>query len=210
MNVVFMGTPDFAAISLKMLIKNNINIKAVITQPDRPVGRKRIITPPPVKVLARQYGIPVYQPEKVNNKNFIELLETLKPDIIVVSAFGQILPKAILEIPSIGCINIHASLLPKYRGAAPVQWAIINGEIETGVTIMWMDEGLDTGDIFLQDSIKIKEEWTSLDLFEELAHLGGNLLLKSFDYIESGNIIRNLKMNRNQYTPMLKRKRMGR
>ena len=116
MNVVFMGTPDFAAISLKMLIKNNINIKAVITQPDRPVGRKRIITPPPVKVLARQYGIPVYQPEKVNNKNFIELLETLKPDIIVVSAFGQILPKAILEIPSIGCINIHASLLPKYRG----------------------------------------------------------------------------------------------
>ena len=171
MNVVFMGTPSFAIPSLESLIINKINIKAVVTQPDRPIGRKRIITPPPVKKVALKNEIPVYQPEKVRDVEFIKTLSLLKPDLIIVVAFGQILPKSILDMPSIGCINVHASLLPKYRGAAPIQWSIINGESKTGVTTMWMDEGLDTGDMFLQKSISIDIDWTSEDLFHELSIL---------------------------------------
>ncbi len=206
MRVVFMGTPEFAATPLKMLIKEQTDIRAVVTQPDRPVGRRRIITPPPVKTLALQYDIPVYQPEKVKEEEFISTLASIKPDIITVIAYGQILPKRVLEIPKIGCINVHASLLPKYRGAAPIQWAVMNGETVTGVTTMWMDEGLDTGDVFFQESIVIKEEWTTLDLFKELSHLGGKLLLKTLAHIKSGNLIRKPQDHeKSTYAPMLKK-----
>lgn len=206
MKVVFMGTPEFAALPLEMLIKEKVNIQAVVTQPDRPVGRKRIITPPPVKKIALKHNIPVYQPENVKEKLFIDTLNSLQPDLITVVAFGQILPLEVLELPQKGCINVHASLLPKYRGAAPIQWAIINGEAETGVTTMWMDEGLDTGDIFLQKSIKIKQEWTTLELSKELSHLGGNLLLRTIEHIENNNLIRVSQQSLNStYAPMLKK-----
>lgn len=206
MRVVFMGTPEFAATPLEMLIKENIDIIAVVTQPDRPVGRKRIITPPPVKALAMKYNIPVYQPEKVRDEDFIKALDSFKPDLIAVVAFGQILPRQVLEIPKIGCINVHASLLPKYRGAAPIQWAIINGEKVTGVTTMWMDEGLDTGDIFLQEPIEIREDWTALDLSKELSVLGGKLLLTTLEHIKSGKIIKKPQDNEKAtYAPILKK-----
>ncbi len=156
--------------------------------------------------MALKYGIPVYQPEKVKEKEFINTLASLEPDIITVVAFGQILPRQVLEVPKIGCINVHASLLPKYRGAAPIQWAVINGEKVTGVTTMWMDEGLDTGDIFLQEPIAIRQEWTSYDLFRELSHLGGNLLLKTLSHIKSGNLIRKSQDHeKSTYAPMLKK-----
>jgi len=210
MKVVFMGTPEFAVPSLEMLIKENIDVIAVVTQPDKPVGRKRIITPPPVKKVAIENNIPVYQPVKVKDEEFVKFLISLKPDLITVVAFGQILSRQVLEIPKIGCINVHASLLPKYRGAAPVQWAIINGEKVTGVTTMWMDEGLDTGDIFLQESLEIKKEWTALELFNELAILGGKLLVKTLEHIKSGNIIRKPQDDAQAtYAPMLK-KEIGR
>ncbi|NLZ52258.1 MAG: methionyl-tRNA formyltransferase [Thermoanaerobacteraceae bacterium] len=206
MRVVFMGTPEFAATPLEMLIKEKVDVVAVVTQPDRPVGRKRIITPPPVKTVAMKYNIPIYQPVKIKDEGFIKVLASLKPDLITVVAFGQILSRRVLEIPKIGCINVHASLLPKYRGAAPIQWAIINGETVTGVTTMWMDEGLDTGDIFLQESTKINEDWTSLELFKELSTLGGNLLVKTLEYVKSGNIIREPQDNEKAtYAPMLKK-----
>ena len=190
MKIVFMGTPDFAVPSLKNLIQEGFTVSAVVTQPDRPVGRKRIITPPPIKQLALKHNIDVFQPEKVRDREFLQLISRLKPDIIVVVAFGQILPRELLEIPSIGCINVHASLLPKYRGAAPIQWALIKGEKTTGISTMWMDQGLDTGDIFLQESIPIEDDWTSEDLFRQLSALGAHLIIKTLDEIKAGNIIR--------------------
>lgn len=206
MNIVFMGTPDFAVSSLESLIEEGINIKAVVTQPDRPVGRKRIITPPPVKELAIKHRIPVYQPQRVREEEFLKTLTSLEPDLIIVVAYGQILPKSVLELPKIGCINVHASLLPKYRGAAPVQWAIINGESETGVTTMWMDEGLDTGDMFLQESINIDEDWTSEDLFARLSKLGARVLISTIEHIKSGDFIRiPQEDNKSTYAPMLKK-----
>lgn len=206
MRVVFMGTPEFAVPSLEMLIKEDIEVIAAVTQPDRPVGRKRIITPPPVKMVAVEHNIPVYQPERVKDEEFVKVLTTLQPDIITVVAFGQILPSQVLKIPKIGCINVHASLLPKYRGAAPVQWAIINGEKTTGVTTMWMDEGLDTGDIFLQEAIDIKEDWTTLELFNELSVLGGRLLIQTLEQVKSGNLIRKPQdHSRASYAPLLKK-----
>lgn len=206
MNVVFMGTPDFAVPSLKALIENGFSVSAVVTQPDRPVGRKRIITPPPVKPLALRHHIEVLQPERVREQGFIEKLALLKPDIIAVVAFGQILPEELLELPTMGCINVHASLLPKYRGAAPIQWALIQGEKTTGITTMWMDRGLDTGDIFLQESISIDSEWTGEDLFRELSTLGGKLLVKTLNEIKKGNIRRIPQGNEGvSYAPMLKK-----
>ncbi len=206
MRTIFMGTPEFAVIPLEMLIKAKTNIVAVVTQPDRPVGRKRKITPPPVKTLSRRYDIPVYQPPKIKTADFIDTLISLKPKLIIVVAYGQILSRQILEIPRIGCINVHASLLPKYRGASPIQWAIINGEETTGVTTMWMDEGLDTGDIFLQKQIAIKPNWSALDLSKKLSRLGGDLLLKTLSCIKSGNLIRKRQDNKKStYAPMLKR-----
>ena len=150
MKVVFMGTPEFAVPSLQKLIDEKYNIAAVITQPDRPKGRGKKTLAPPIKDLALKYNIPVYQPEKVRTTEFINIMQSINPNLIVVIAFGQILPVEILNIPQYGCINIHSSLLPKYRGAAPIQWAIINGEEVTGVTTMFMDEVMDTGDILLK------------------------------------------------------------
>ena len=145
-----MGTPEFAVPSLKKLIDNNYDVCAVFTKPDKPQGRKMIITPPPVKIFAEEHGIDVYQPEKVKSEDTINLIKSLNPDIVIVVAYGKILPKQIIDMPKYGCINVHGSLLPKYRGAAPIQWSIINGDTVTGVTTMYMNEGLDTGDILLQ------------------------------------------------------------
>ncbi|MDN5331109.1 MAG: methionyl-tRNA formyltransferase [Tepidanaerobacteraceae bacterium] len=206
MNVVFMGTPDFALPSLEALVEHGYNVLAVVTQPDRPKGRKRILTPPPVKVKAEKYGIKVYQPEKIRDESFARVLESLEPELFVVVAYGQILPPSVLRIPSIGCINVHASLLPKYRGAAPIQWAIINGEEKTGVTTMWMDEGMDTGDIFLQREVIIDPYWTAVELSEVLSKVGSELLLETLEKIKAGNIIR-LPQNHAQatYAPVLKK-----
>ncbi len=204
--IVFMGTPDFAVPTLKSLIENKHNVLSVITQPDRPFGRKRIKTAPPVKKFALEHNIPVLQPESVKNEDFIDTIRELKPDLFVVAAFGQILPRALLDIPFFGAINVHASLLPKYRGAAPIQWAIINGEEYTGVTTMWMDEGMDTGDIFLSDSIKIQMDWTSEDLSRELSMLGADLIIETIEYIEGNSIIRLPQEEEHAtYAPILKK-----
>ncbi|MGB9840198.1 methionyl-tRNA formyltransferase [Thermovenabulum sp.] len=206
MKIIFMGTPQFAVPSLNVLLENKYDVIAVVTQPDKPKGRKQILTPPEVKVQALKFNIPVLQPEKVKQPDIVKKLEELKPDLIVVVAFGQILPQSILKIPAIGCINVHASLLPKYRGAAPIQWAIINGERETGVTIMWMDEGMDTGDIFLQEKIVIEDNWTSEDLSIRLSKLGADLLLKSIKEIERGNLLRTPQEDKKAtYAPILKK-----
>lgn len=184
MNIIFMGTPDFAATSLAALINANYNIPAVFTQPDKPVGRHRILTPPPVKQLAIDNGISVFQPEKMRENGVAEQIKSLNPDLIVVVAYGKIIPEEILSICP--CINVHGSLLPKYRGAAPIQWSVINGEEFAGVTTMFMDKGLDTGDIILKEKTKILEGETSGELYERLAKIGADLLLETVDLIENG------------------------
>ncbi|NLM14110.1 MAG: methionyl-tRNA formyltransferase [Epulopiscium sp.] len=206
MKVVFMGTPDFAVPSLQKLIDEKYYIAAVVTQPDRPKGRGKKMVAPPVKELAVKYDIPVFQPERVRNPEFIETLRSIAPDLIVVIAFGQILPKEILDIPTYGCINVHGSLLPKYRGAAPIQWAIINGEKITGVTTMFMDEGMDTGDMILKREIPIEPEYTAEDLHDIMAPVGAELLKETLDELIRGNIKRE-KQDENEatYAPMLKK-----
>lgn len=206
MKVVFMGTPDFAVPSLQKLIDEKYYIAAVVTQPDRPKGRGKKMMAPPVKELAAQYDIPVFQPERVRNPEFIEILRSIAPDLIVVIAFGQILPKEILDIPNYGCINVHGSLLPKYRGAAPIQWAIINGEKVTGVTTMFMDEGMDTGDMILKKEIPIEPEYTAGDLHDIMAPIGAELLKETLDELIRGNIKRE-KQDENEatYAPILKK-----
>ena len=187
MRVVFWGTPDFAVESLKALINSKHNVVAVITQPDKPKGRGKKLTPPPVKVEAEKHGIPVYQPEKIkNNPEFIETLKKLNPDIFVVVAYGKILPKEIIEIPKYKTINVHASLLPKYRGAAPIQRAIMEGEDETGVCIMEITEELDAGDIYQCKKVKITPEDDITSLHDKLAKEGANLLIEVLDKIEKG------------------------
>ena len=161
LRIVFMGTPDFAVPCLQTLLDSPHSVVGVFTQPDRPQGRKMVLTPPPVKVLAAENGVPVFQPEKMKDPATLEQLKILAPDLIVVVAYGRILPRAVLELPRYGCINVHASLLPKYRGAAPIQWAILDGETETGVTIMQMDAGLDTGDMLLVKKTPIDPEETA-------------------------------------------------
>lgn len=183
-----MGTPDFADVCLKSLINAGHEVAAVFTRKDKPKGRKQVLTPPPVKVTALKNGIPVYQPATLRKGNSAEIIKNLKPDVIVVAAYGLILPKAVLDIPKYGCINIHASLLPKYRGAAPVQWAVINGEKETGVTAMQMDEGLDTGDMIFSKSTPIGPNETSEELMERLSHIGAELLLKTLDAVQDGAV----------------------
>ena len=183
-----MGTPEFAVPSLKKLIDNNYNICAVFTKPDKPQGRKMVITPPPVKVFAEEHSINVYQPEKVKSEDTIKLVKNLNPDIIIVVAYGKILPKEILNMPKYGCINVHGSLLPKYRGAAPIQWSIINGDTVTGITTMYMNEGLDTGDILLQSKLYIEENETSDELKLRMSELGADLLIKTLDELEKGNL----------------------
>ncbi|MGN0475978.1 MAG: methionyl-tRNA formyltransferase [Ruminococcus sp.] len=185
MNVVFMGTPDFAVPSLKAIAKHH-NVLAVFTQPDKPVGRKMVLTPPDVKVCAEELSIPVYQPAKLRDGDNESIIRELNPDVIVVVAYGQILPESILNIPKYGCINVHGSLLPKYRGAAPIQWSVLNGDEVTGVTTMYMEKGLDTGDILLKEEYKIGINETAGEVFDNLANLGGELIIKTLDYAQKG------------------------
>jgi len=177
MRIIFMGTSEFAIPVLKALIAYQFTIIGVVTQPDRPKGRGNRLSPPPVKVVATQHNLPVYQPEKVRQRRFISRLKHLAPDVIVVAAFGQLLPQTVLDIPPCGTINLHPSLLPKYRGAAPIQWALINGETETGITLMLLDAGEDTGDIICMERISIGAEDTVATLTEHLAVLGAEQLV---------------------------------
>ena len=206
LKVVFMGTPDFAVPTLRMLLEQQYPLQAVITQPDRAKGRGKQIVAPPVKRLAEQHHIPVLQPEKVRTKDVIQTLQELAPDLIVVIAYGQILPESILRIPTRGCINVHASLLPKYRGAAPIHWAIIRGETETGITTMFMDKGMDTGDMLLQRRIPIQEDDTAGVLHDRLAELGAETLLETLQRMEAGDLQR-IPQNHDAatYAPMLKK-----
>jgi methionyl-tRNA formyltransferase len=189
MRLIFMGTPEFALPTLNALLHSGHAMAAVVTQPDRPKGRGGHLAPPPAKVMAERFGLPVLQPLKIKDPAFHETLRALKPDLIVVVAFGRILPPGILDLPPRGCINLHASLLPKYRGAAPIQWAIINGEQETGVTTIRMDPGMDTGDMLLQERESILPEDTAGTLSLRLAERGADLLLRTLKGIESGEII---------------------
>jgi len=201
-----MGTPDFAIPSLAMLIASDNTIVGVITQPDRPKGRGKKSQPSPVKTLALQHGLPLLQPEKVKEENFIQWLKGKNPDLIVVVAFGQILPPKILRIPLYGCINLHASLLPKYRGAAPINWALINGEEATGVTTILMNEWMDTGDILLQRETKIEQEDDALTLSHRLSTLGAKLLLETISQLKKGSLT-SMPQNhsRASYAPILKK-----
>lgn len=186
MNIVFMGTPDFAATSLSALIEAGYNVSAVFTQPDKPVGRHRVLTAPPVKELAIKHNIEVYQPETLRDGKAEEKLRELAPDLIAVVAYGKLIPEEILNIPPLGCINVHGSLLPALRGAAPIQWSVINGEKYAGVTTMYMDKGLDTGDIILSEKTEIKEGETSSELYERLAPMGAKLLIKTVELLSEG------------------------
>ncbi|NEW05462.1 methionyl-tRNA formyltransferase [Paenibacillus sp. SYP-B3998] len=183
-----MGTPDFAVPSLQLLLEEGYNVTTVVTQPDRPKGRKRVLTPPPVKVEAEKHGITVLQPEKLRHADSVEVLRQLKPDLIVTAAYGQILPKSILELPAHGCINIHASLLPKYRGGAPIHHAILQGEPVTGVTIMYMAEGLDTGDMISKVEVPITDTDTTGTMLEKLSAAGADLLKRTLPDLLAGQI----------------------
>lgn len=189
MRIVFLGTPDFAVKPFENIIENGYNVVAAVTNPDKPVGRKQTITACPVKETALRHGIPVYQYTKIRNEG-VEDLKVLKPDLMVTCAFGQILSQEILDIPTIGTINIHASLLPKYRGSSPIQWAIINGEKVTGITIMFTDVGVDTGDIILQDELQIEDTDTAGTLFDKLSVLGSRSVIKALEAIETGTYTR--------------------
>lgn len=188
MKIIYMGTPDFAVPALKSLASSEHEVCAVFTQPDKPRGRKMILTPPDVKVCAQSLDIPVYQPESMKNGDALEIINKYNPDVIVVAAYGKILPKAVLDAPKFGCVNIHGSLLPKYRGAAPIQQSVLNGDKVTGITTMLMDVGLDTGDILLTEETEIGENETSGELFDRLAELGGKLILKTLSALEKGEI----------------------
>lgn len=190
MNIIFMGTPEFAVPCLNSLIDNNYNIISVITQPDKPKGRRYTLTSPPVKILANNYNIPVYQPVNIKSDDVYNKLIELNPDIIIVVAYGQILTESILSIPKLGCINVHASLLPKYRGASPIQTARLNGEKITGVTTMYMEKGLDAGDIILKKETNIDENETASELHDRLSIIGSKLLIDTLKNIENNIIIR--------------------
>ena len=188
MNILFMGTPDFAQESLKVLCENNYNILGVVTKIDTPKGRGMKLAKSEVKIYAEEKGLKIFQPEKVkNNTEFINEIKSLNPDLIVVVAYGKILPKDILDIPKYGCVNVHASLLPKYRGAAPIQWSVLNGDKVTGITTMYMDIGMDTGDIIMQEELEIGENETTGELWDRLKVLGGKLLLKTVQEIENND-----------------------
>ena len=186
MRIVYMGTPDFAVASLERLIADGHDIAAVFTQPDKPQGRKMKLTPPPVKQLAMQHDIPVYQPDTFKNESQLALLQELNPEVIVVVAYGKLLPGYVLDLPKYGCINVHGSLLPKYRGAAPVQWMVLNGEQTAGVTTMYMDRGLDTGDILLMRETEVGENETAGELFDRLAAMGADLISETLARLPEG------------------------
>ncbi|MBI5047747.1 MAG: methionyl-tRNA formyltransferase [Deltaproteobacteria bacterium] len=201
-----MGTPEFAVPSLKALFEAGEEVVAVVTQPDKPKGRGKHLTSPPVKELAVKHNISVLQPEKIQDEVFIRAVKELLPDTIVVIAYGKILPKVVLDIPPLGCINVHASLLPRYRGAAPINWAIINGEKETGIATMLMDEGMDTGDILLTEKVEIKGDDTAADMYNKLKDIGASLLVKTIKGLKSGTIIPAPQDDSQAtYAPMLKK-----
>lgn len=188
MNCIFMGTPDFSVGCLEKLTSSKHNVLAVFSQPDKPVGRKQIIMPTPVKECAVKHSIPVFQPKTLKSEDVIKQIKDFNADIIIVVAYGKLLPKEILNSAKHGCINVHASLLPQYRGAAPIQYAVLNGDKQTGVTIMQMDEGLDTGDMLFVEKTDIGENETSQELFERLSIIGADALIKALDMIENNNI----------------------
>lgn len=201
-----MGTPEFAVPSLKALIESEHEVVAVIAQPDRPKGRGHKLTPPPTKVLAEEYRVPVLQPEKIKTQEFLDELKELKPDLVCVTAYGKILPKDVLDLPPHGCINVHASLLPKYRGAAPINWALVRGETVTGITTMLMDEGMDTGDMLLKQELSITEDDDAGIISEKLSQMGGDLLLETISQLKQG-VLEPEKQDESQATfaPMLKK-----
>ena len=204
MNIVFMGTPDFARESLKAIYEAGHNIIGVVTNVDKPRGRGMKLQPSEVKEYALEKGLNIYQPEKIKkNQEFLEEMENLKPDAICVVAYGKLLPKKILNIPKYGCINVHGSLLPKYRGAAPIQWAVLNGEKVTGVTTMYMDVGMDTGDMILKEEVEIREDETTGELWDKLAKKGGELLVKTLSQIEKGTAPREKQGEDFSIAPML-------
>jgi len=204
LNILFMGTPDFAKESLEAVYSAGYNIIGVVTNPDKPKGRGMKMIPSPVKEFGVEKNIPVYQPLKVrNNTEFIEKMKALNPDVICVVAYGKILPKEILDIPRLGCINVHGSLLPKYRGAAPIQWAVINGEKQTGITTMYMDVGMDTGDMILKETVDVGEDETTGELWGRLATLGGKLLVDTLKLIEEGKAPREKQLGDFTMAPML-------
>ena len=186
--ILFMGTPDFSIPSLKILIRNDYPILGVVTQPDRPGGRGKKFVSPPVKVVAEQYNLPILQPERVRDEEFLDTFREISPDMVVLAAFGQILPREIIGFPPMGCLNVHPSLLPQYRGAAPINWAIVNGEDKTGVTIMLMDEGVDSGNIMLQEETDIDPDEAYDDLHDRLSQIGAELLLKAVAGVADGTI----------------------
>ena len=190
MKILFMGTPDFALFSLKALCEAGENVIGVVTQPDKPKGRGYTLTPPPVKVYAEEQGLPVYQPNTLRGEEFAPLLDTLAPDLIVVVAYGKILPENVINYPKFGCINVHGSLLPKYRGAAPMQRAIMDGETITGITTMYMDVGLDTGDMLLKSEITIEENDNFETIHDKLAACGAKTLLRTVNGLREGTVVR--------------------
>ncbi|MEN2775957.1 methionyl-tRNA formyltransferase [Acetivibrio clariflavus] len=190
MRIVFMGTPEFAIPSLDMLLKEGYDVVAVVTQPDKPKGRGNKMSPPPVKEYAIEHGIEVLQPEKVKTEEFVEKIKEINPDLLVTAAYGKILPKSVLDIPKYGCINVHGSLLPRYRGAAPIQWSIINGEKVTGITTMYTDVGMDTGDMLVKAEIQITEDMTAGELHDKLAVLGAEVLKETLLRLKNGTLER--------------------
>ena len=207
LKIVFMGTPDFAQKSLESIYNAGYKIEAVVTNPDRPKGRGMKMMFSPVKEFALEKGINVFQPEKIRkNQDFINSIKNLNPDVICVVAYGKILPKDILEIPKLGCINVHGSLLPKYRGAAPIQWAVLNGDSQTGITTMYMDEGMDTGDMILKEEVQIGEDETTGELWNRLSIIGGSLLVKTLEQIEKKTAPRQKQEGEYTIAPMLDKK----
>ena len=206
LNIVFMGTPDFARDSLRALVENNYNILTVVTNPDKPKGRGMKMISSPVKEYAESQNLMIEQPVKIrDNIEFIDKLKKLNPDLICVVAYGKIIPEEILNIPRLGCINVHGSLLPKYRGAAPIQWAVINGEKETGITTMYMDKGMDTGDMILKEKVEIGENETTGELWDRLSKIGAELLVKTVKLIEDGKAPREKQGDDFTLAPMLKK-----
>lgn len=204
LNILFMGTPDFAKESLEAIYKAGHQIIGVVTNPDKPQGRGMKLVASPVKEFALEKNIPIYQPTKLrNNQEIIEEIKNLNPDVICVVAYGKILPKEILDIPRLGCINVHGSLLPKYRGAAPIQWAILNGDKKTGITTMYMDVGMDTGDMILKEEVEIGDDETTGELWNKLSKIGGDLLVKTLEKIENGIAPREKQGDNFTLAPML-------
>ncbi|MBN1364024.1 MAG: methionyl-tRNA formyltransferase [Syntrophaceae bacterium] len=204
--ILFMGTPVFALPALRLLHEHKYPIIGVVTQPDRPKGRGLKEVAPPVKILAQEFGLHVFQPQKVKDESFLKIFKKLHPDMVVLVAFGQILPKAIIDYPPLKCLNIHPSLLPKYRGAAPLNWQIINGETKTGVSIMIMDEGMDSGDILLKEETPLGAAETFGELHDRLSQLGANLLIKSIEQISNGTAKRHPQNSSNAiFAPRLKK-----